>query len=168
MPQILIYLSDESPAALDLGDETITIGRLPDNTLQIEDASVSSHHAEIIPEDGQYRLRDLGSTNGTFINDGQIEEVHLNHGDQVRFGSIQAIYLTEEAGESQPLPQSSGLVAAVGSSTARPVDFVSTSPIKRTVKTKDGVGMALYAVAALAILAGVAAIYLTFSLELPA
>jgi pSer/pThr/pTyr-binding forkhead associated (FHA) protein len=46
-----------------LDGDRITIGRGPDNTIQINDRTVSKHHAELLAADGHYRLHDLDATN---------------------------------------------------------------------------------------------------------
>src|SRR4051812_31503858 len=106
MPQIRVYLSEDNQTTHELGEETTTVGRLEDNTIQIEDGSVSSHHAEIAFEGGKYHLHDKGSTNGTFVNGASATEAVLKDGDQVRFGSIETVFIGEAlaAGTSQPLP----------------------------------------------------------------
>ncbi len=168
MPQIQIFLSEEAPISQDLGEEKITVGRLPDNTLQLDDGSISSHHAEIVQEGGQYHLHDLGSTNGTFVNDEQITDVILKHGDEVRFGRVPAVFSAEEeAGNSQPLPESAGVAVQVAQNSARPSTFVSSSPVPRLRKTKDVAAMAIYAFASLAIVAGLAAAYFSSALQIP-
>jgi pSer/pThr/pTyr-binding forkhead associated (FHA) protein len=168
MPQIQIFLSEEAPISQDLGDEKITIGRLPDNSLQLDDGSISSHHAEIARENGQYHLHDLGSTNGTYVNDEQVTDVILKHGDEVRFGRVAAIFsAAEEVGVSQPLPESAGVGVEVAKNSTRPPAFVSSSPVPRGRKTKDTLATGLYAFAAIAIVAGLAAAYFCFSLQVP-
>ena len=170
MPQLQVFLSDENEISQDLTEERITVGRLADNTLRIEDASISSHHAELVLDGSKYQLHDLGSTNGTFVNEEQVtDSVMLNHGDQVRFGRIVAIYLAEDASNiSHPLPGTSGLAAEVAQQSARPANFVSSSPVPRGKKKKDVAGAALYALFGLAILASAAAAYFVFVLEIPA
>jgi hypothetical protein len=67
--------------------QKLTIGRMPDNDLMLEDEKVSRHHAQIQFEAGKYRVADLGSANGTFLNGGKISEpADLKPGDQVRIG----------------------------------------------------------------------------------
>ncbi|MDY0006764.1 MAG: FHA domain-containing protein [Spongiibacteraceae bacterium] len=63
---------------------TTRLGRHPDNDIQIDDLSVSGHHARLIqspnrylPDVTDYFVEDLGSTNGTFVNDQRIEGRHL-------------------------------------------------------------------------------------------
>ena len=72
-------------------DTVFTVGRKADSSLCIPDGSVSKHHAEIWPTAGAIILKDLGSTNGTFLNGSQITgdvEVELKEGDLVQFASI--------------------------------------------------------------------------------
>lgn len=166
MPQLQIFLSEDNTINHDLGDEKVSVGRLADNTLQIDDGSVSSHHAELYAEDGKYHLHDLGSTNGTFVNGEQITDAILSHGDEVRFGRIETVFQAEEEGEvSQPLPASAMTAATVASQSARPVDFVSSSPVSRSEKKKDTVGYALYGLAVLAMICMGAAAYFVFSMQ---
>ena len=73
-----------------LGITKVTIGRAPDNTLVLGDSNVSSHHAEIRPEGQYFSLVDLNSTNGTFVNEQQVNHSAphlLQHGDIIRVGN---------------------------------------------------------------------------------
>jgi len=63
-----------------------TIGRLPDNTVQIDNLAVSGHHARIYWNDGHYVVEDLGSLNGTYVNNKRVGKATLIHGDQVLIG----------------------------------------------------------------------------------
>ena len=167
MPHLQIFLSEDNQTSHDLGEEKVTVGRLADNTLQIEDASVSSHHAEVFLESGKYHLLDLGSTNGTFVNGEAVTAAILNHGDEVRFGRIETVFSSEEEGaESQPLPDSAtaAVTVTVASLSARPENFVSSSPVSRSEKKTDPVAYAVYALAGLALIAAGAAAYFVTTL----
>ena len=169
MPQLQIIISEDNQVMYDLAYDKVTVGRLADNTLQIEDASVSSHHAELILEGDRYHLHDLGSTNGTFVNGEATTDAILNHGDEVRFGRVETVFSgDEESAESQPLPESSAAAAEVGTRSARPAGFVSSSPVPRGRKEKDSLASALYAAGAVAILSAAAAAYFVFSMQAPA
>ncbi len=168
MPQIRVYLSDDNQAAHELNEETATIGRLPDNTIQIEDGSVSSHHAEISFEGGQYRLLDKGSTNGTFVNGASTTETVLKDGDKVRFGSIETVFAADApASSSQPLPRSERAVASLGNASARPVNFVNASPFPKLKPKTDALTYAALALAALGGIGFVAAVFLSLALKAP-
>lgn len=65
----------------------LSIGRGPTNTLVLTESDVSRHHAEIVWQDGAWVLRDLGSTNGTFVNERRITAHKLYPGDCIKVGS---------------------------------------------------------------------------------
>ncbi|HXZ03330.1 MAG TPA: protein kinase [Ktedonobacteraceae bacterium] len=73
-----------------LGATKVTIGRATDNTLVLGDSNVSSHHAEIRPDGPYFRLNDLNSTNGTFVNEQRVYAGSprlLQPGDNIRVGN---------------------------------------------------------------------------------
>ncbi len=86
---------------IELGPDPITIGRASACGIRIADAGVSSKHAKIWCEDGHYFLMDLGSTNGTFVNDRDVDREQLKHGDVITFGMTRAAF---EGDEQKPRP----------------------------------------------------------------
>ena len=72
-----------------LSGDRITIGRRPDNTIQILDRTVSGHHAELIATNGHYRLHDLGSTNLTCVDGQPIIDFHLHRPCRISFGTVE-------------------------------------------------------------------------------
>lgn len=70
-----------------LGDTVVTIGRVPESVLTLEDPNVSRQHAEIRPSGPGFVLADLGSTNGTKINGIKVSERVLQDGDEMTFGA---------------------------------------------------------------------------------
>ncbi len=66
-----------------------TIGRVEDNTFQIAEPSVSSHHCEVLLRGPDVVVRDLNSTNGTFINGEKVSETVLKPGQVLRLGQIE-------------------------------------------------------------------------------
>src|SRR5262249_27858329 len=74
----------------------MTVGRSSACNIKIGDAGVSSKHAKIWCEDGQYFLMDLGSTNGTFVNDRDVDRERLNDGDVITFGMTKASFVGEK------------------------------------------------------------------------
>lgn len=172
MPKLLVTLPDGSNVTHELTDDTITVGRVSDNTIQIEDASVSSYHAELTLRDADYVLRDLGSTNGTRLNGNKVEaeeEHQLQPGDRLRFGSIEVRYGTDLASgqTQQPLPMESEPVSRPAASSSRPADFANASPFQKKGKKKDPTGAAMMAVGAFALLVCGAALAMIFQMQPP-
>jgi hypothetical protein len=71
-----------------LGEAIVSVGRLSDCTLVLEDTNVSRNHAEIRPHGTGFKLIDLGSTNGSRVNGERVAERQLRDGDLLEFGSI--------------------------------------------------------------------------------
>ena len=75
-------------------DPYTTIGRRADNAIVLAETSVSAMHAEIVYEGGQWWLRDLRSTNGTFVNGEQVTgQIRLESGDNVQFSNVAARFV---------------------------------------------------------------------------
>jgi len=66
----------------------INLGRAPDNTIVISDPTVSSRHARLYLQGNQWYIQDLGSTNGTFVNNLRVTQHPVRIGDQIRLGAI--------------------------------------------------------------------------------
>jgi pSer/pThr/pTyr-binding forkhead associated (FHA) protein len=73
------------------------VGRHPDNDFRIEHPTISSVHCEIVLQDSGVLLRDLGSTNGTFVNNEPVREVQLSPGQIVRLGDVELLVETVDA-----------------------------------------------------------------------
>jgi pSer/pThr/pTyr-binding forkhead associated (FHA) protein len=77
----------------DIDRPSVTLGRAPGNDFVVEHATVSRQHATIKIEGEDLRLYDLGSANGTFVNDKRVREpVTLQDGDAVRLGEAEFIF----------------------------------------------------------------------------
>src|SRR4029079_18485956 len=78
-----------------------TIGRHPDNTLQILDRIVSKEHAQIVRQpDGRYLFRDLGSLNGSFLRGERVGKHILQENDEIMLGSTCLTFQEKSAQES--------------------------------------------------------------------
>ena len=77
-----------------------TIGRHPDNSIQILDRIISKEHAQILRTgDGGFLLRDLGSLNGTYVSGARVSEHLLKHGDELVLGSTHLAYVEQTDAE---------------------------------------------------------------------
>jgi general secretion pathway protein E len=92
----MAFLEVKSPAGnrrLELDADPISIGRLPDNVIHVSDQGLSRNHAVIEPYGDAWRVRDLGSRNGTKVNGTRVAEARLRHGDVVRLGSVEIRFI---------------------------------------------------------------------------
>lgn len=80
------------------------LGRADGNDLVIADASVSSRHCEIVLDGNAILVRDLGSTNGTFIQGTPVTESSLQSGQLLRLGNVEMACEMPEAEKSDPAP----------------------------------------------------------------
>lgn len=80
-----------------LTEAEVSIGREPSNLICVNDHSVSRRHCLIRREGGSFKLIDLESYNGTFVNAVPIGEQSLSHGDQIAVGSVRFLFLSQES-----------------------------------------------------------------------
>ncbi|KLU04399.1 GGDEF domain protein [Rhodopirellula islandica] len=99
---VQIYPPDVIEGMLLLEQDEFQIGRSPDSDLPLFDNSVSRQHAMLIRGQDGYLIRDLGSTNGTLINETVIQDDRsLESGDTVRIGSFLFRFLSADSVETQ-------------------------------------------------------------------
>ncbi|MBN1296423.1 FHA domain-containing protein [bacterium] len=83
-----LILIDQQAATIEIGKQTgYSLGRDPTNSLVLNDIKASRQHAVIRWEGGHFVVRDMGSRNGTFINDERIQVAQLEDGDILRIGN---------------------------------------------------------------------------------
>jgi len=88
MPKLIIKSGSMAGREIELKEGLNRIGRHPDNDIQINEASISSFHCELQVAEIAVAVRDLNSTNGTFINQKQIAKGILQRGDILTLGEI--------------------------------------------------------------------------------
>lgn len=91
---LVVIYGDDLGRRIPLAQDTTVIGRSSKCQVQIDQESVSRNHARIQFNGTQYTIRDLGSTNGTYVNDDLIDEVNLRDGDQIKIGRTIAKFLS--------------------------------------------------------------------------
>lgn len=155
MPKLHILSGQLEGKVFDLLEERVTVGRALDNTIRMEDGTVSHHHAMFVLDGDSYKLRDLNSTNGTRVNTMRVTETRLTNGDQVRMGSVEMRFESDFKKTSQPLPPSQAGVdiADLGKGGgAPPPAFGSASPFGRK-QQGGGSKRAVWAILGLGIVA---------------
>lgn len=99
MGRLILSLAGHNLAEYNMTKERYTIGRLPDNDVRIDNATVSGHHSLIINILNDSFLEDLNSTNGTYVN-GQLVRKHaLQNGDVITIGKHQLRFLDGTAAD---------------------------------------------------------------------
>ncbi len=86
MTKIILKFKDTILGEIPVEKELITIGRKPDNDIQIDNLAVSGHHARIFKMEDWFLIEDLNSLNGTFVNGKMVHESPLKNGDEVLIG----------------------------------------------------------------------------------
>ncbi len=98
MAKLVVLSAGMTGRTQELKVEKTTIGRVEDNTFQIAEPSVSSHHCEVLLRGNDVVVRDLNSTNGTFINGEKVTESAIKPGQILRLGQIEMRLETDAPG----------------------------------------------------------------------
>lgn len=102
MAKIIIKFNNEVIDHVDLKQGDMKIGRKPGCEIMIDNLAISGEHANIFTVGEDSFIQDMGSTNGTFINNKKITKHHLKNGDAVVIGKHTLVYLTESARAREP------------------------------------------------------------------
>src|SRR5687768_11141702 len=89
MPKLVVLSEGLTGRSYELKVEKTTIGRLEDNAFQIAEQSISSHHCEVLLKGSDVVVKDLNSTNGTYINGEKVTEKALKPGQILRLGQVE-------------------------------------------------------------------------------
>ncbi len=97
MAKLVLSMNGVMQGEYELNKERLTVGRKPDNDIQIDNLAVSGKHAMIITILDDSFLEDLGSTNGTYVNSKLIKKHALKDGDVIAIGKHELKYVNEHA-----------------------------------------------------------------------
>ncbi|MFM7563991.1 MAG: ATP-binding protein [Planctomycetota bacterium] len=90
----------QSGTVIQLHDRVISLGRSSINDVQLLDREISRRHFELVLDNGQFWLRDLGSNNGTFLNSARVDYSQLRSGDMIKAGQTELLFT--DTSQSQP------------------------------------------------------------------
>jgi hypothetical protein len=136
MAKLVILNQGMTGRAFELNAERTTVGRVEDNLFQIADPSVSSHHAEISLRGTEILVRDLNSTNGTFLNGEKISEVVLKPGQVLRFGQVEL-----KIDDGQPVVAPAPALASPAAPAPAPAPAPAKKPVEGTMVIPRGVNL---------------------------
>ena len=105
MAKLVLLSAGMTGRTHELKVDKTTIGRVEDNTFQIAEPSVSSHHCEVLLRGSDIVVHDLNSTNGTFINGEKVTESVLKPGQILRLGQIEMRLETEAPAGAAAAPK---------------------------------------------------------------
>jgi len=119
---------------------SLTIGRLPDNNIHIDNLAVSGHHARVVWETDHFVLEDNNSLNGTFVNNRRVSRVPLKHGDVILIGKHTIAYHDE----ARRAPGEPAHVEATQAA-APPVPAMEATMVLDTRKAKEMIAQQAHA-----------------------
>src|SRR6267142_3598391 len=111
MAKLVLLSAGMSGRTHELKVDKTTIGRVDDNTFQIPEPSVSSHHCEIFLRGSDVVVHDLNSTNGTYVNGEKVTESVIKPGQVLRLGQIE-MRLETDSTLSSAIPSSTSSTSA--------------------------------------------------------
>lgn len=97
MARLVLSMNGSVQGEFTLNKERVSVGRKPENDIQIDNLAVSGKHAMIITILDDSFLEDLGSTNGTYVNGKLVKKHALRNGDVIGLGKHELKYLNEHA-----------------------------------------------------------------------
>ena len=96
MDKLILNFKESTLKEFPMDKDAFTIGRKPDNDIQIDNPVVSGKHARIFKEGRKVVCEDLGSTNGTFVNKKKVSKCELKHKDIVFIGKHTIVFLSDD------------------------------------------------------------------------
>jgi hypothetical protein len=112
MPRLLLNFGTPAEAPMPLLPGLIRIGRAEGNDYRIDHPSISSHHCELVVADENVLVRDLASTNGTFIDGLPVREAPLQSGQTLRLGDVELLFDADTPAELAALPPAVPLLSS--------------------------------------------------------
>jgi hypothetical protein len=131
MPKLVLNHGTAQAWEYELKPGINSVGRNPANDFRIEEGSVSVFHAQIILDGRSVTVKDLGSTNGTFISRSQVREGFLNPGQILQLGRVELMFVSEApapAGKSAGFAPTIALPQVSGMNVVRPVPMPANAP----------------------------------------
>jgi transcriptional regulator with GAF, ATPase, and Fis domain len=129
-PRLQVAAGPLSDNTYFLTDAEVRIGRDPSNSLAISDLSLSRRHCLLSRQQDSYKICDLDSRNGTFVNGGAVSEASLSHGDRISVGESVFVFLSKDEDSDEALVPAVEFDDAITQATTqiRPQDVLYLQP----------------------------------------
>lgn len=105
MPKLVVRHPEKGDLTFTLSADRITVGRHSENHIQIKHGTISGFHAELIKNDGRYLIRDLNSTNHSYIEGVMFIEAELDKALHLVLGTVECDFLPDHV---EALPEEAG------------------------------------------------------------
>jgi Nif-specific regulatory protein len=101
-PRLAVIAGPLQDSVYPLGEGELSIGRHTSNEISITDGLLSRRHCLIRADEGRFKVCDLDSSNGTYVNGVPVKEKFLEHGDRIDVGKTRFVFLLEEGTGARP------------------------------------------------------------------
>jgi predicted component of type VI protein secretion system len=134
VPRLIVIKGADEGKQFELTQDVLGAGRDATNAIRLHDTEISRRHAEFRLVNGAYRLADVGSANGTFVNNQPVKDVELRPGDHIRIGQSMLVY---SAGAAAPASSGdlAGRISLIG---RKDLDEAMESAIVKTMAEAEG------------------------------
>lgn len=133
MPRFLVIKGADEGKQFELQGPEVSIGRDATNRIRLHDTEVSRRHAECRQVEDGYAIVDVGSANGTYVNNQRVKEIMLHAGDQVVVGQTTLVYST---GRGEKVVEDTDLADKISLITRSDLEF--SSAIIKTISEAEG------------------------------
>jgi pSer/pThr/pTyr-binding forkhead associated (FHA) protein len=89
---LVVTRGPNAGSRLALTKELTTVGRHPDSDIFLDDITVSRRHAEVRNDGGRFRVKDVGSLNGTYLNRERVDDAAIDNGDELQVGKFKLVF----------------------------------------------------------------------------
>jgi pSer/pThr/pTyr-binding forkhead associated (FHA) protein len=156
MAALIGMSGDVKGKTFQLDRDVTSLGRSKDNTIVIENPTVSGHHCSVIREGNAYTLRDLESTNGTRLNAKEVSgEAKLRPKDLVQVGSVEFLFDAEQVDAVETHSYAEAHVEVTAGPATAPKSFDSISPFGARRKETKGLWFLVITIVGILALVGV-------------
>ncbi|MEK7470190.1 MAG: adenylate/guanylate cyclase domain-containing protein [Planctomycetota bacterium] len=143
MAKLIVTTGPLAPREIEIGKDVFSMGRMPENDIELRDSLVSRKHSELIRRANRFTLYDLGSSNGTYVNKKRVDVKVLDDGDEVSVGETTFTFKDENSparpAESAPEPAESELIASLYGNPNEIVKKVADLPEEYRIDVKESI-----------------------------
>lgn len=143
MAKLIVTTGPLAPREIEIGKDVFSMGRMPENDIELRDSLVSRKHSELIRRANRFTLYDLGSSNGTYVNKKRVDVKVLDDGDEISVGETTFTFKDENSpqrpAEAAPEPAESELIASLYGNPNEIVKKVADLPEEYRIDVKESI-----------------------------